>query len=1347
MLLCRMSRSRSILVTALGVLITSLSATHASELNVLHSTEIDSSALNFSSAAATFSQNINGRTFQRSPMATFRGYQYATYYDGNRRVCLARRKLPAGAWEVIRFTDNSITSHDSHNVVALGICEADGTVHLACDHHNDPLNYRGSVRGVASNPESVPWSTSLFGAVTDRLGAVGRLSSVTYPTFFPAPNGNLMFYYRLGGSGNGDGMVREYNGATHQWTTGLGKFITRTGTYSGAITSNSTSRNPYLNGISYAGNRMHASWGWRESTNGNSNHDIAYAYSDDHGRTWRNSAGAQIGATGSSFISINSPGLVVAAIPQGIGLSNQYTNYAYPDGSCHVIVAHKKSGTSNQRYHHYWRNAAGTWSGEALPFSGSRPKLVGDDNRELFLAYTSGGILRVAKGTPNPGRTAWSWSTIHSQTGRTEGGDGHIDVTRWETDRILSVYGQVAPASNGAPTALNVFDYQVSATAILSAPGDEQTEVELSSSLDWTGGIDAVTQRVYLGTNPIAVAAATPASAEYRGEQAVTTYTPPAALASNLTYYWRIDTVDSDSTVHPGRVWSFTTAPDYLFSELADAGVRENLAVIDQAKATTLLGTGGTNPWVDRCTVYVFQLPDLGAVAAPFTSASFRFHVAAKQNSLKDNDLYGLGRRNSPTVLGSDYYGQTAASDPSDATRLQTDILTDATPLGVVSTSTGGNAALLNYLNAQYQSGAGIGKYVFLRLNTAAPKTGINRATLTMAEAAAAATRPRITYTANEFTNITMVRLGTPADLTNGNTWSDWQPAHAGSHYTVPATGHLRSETGTSTFPGLSLTVDAGGRFQVRAIDGQGEATTVDDFVLNGGGSFTSEQFAEVTAGTGAGETNALGGVITNSGHSRFLTYGKVGGNTIDRSLAVRSRIDGSGRIQVMENSADGLTDVTVTNAANNFDGTWEIAAGSTLIFTNAGAVGPADVEVQAGGSLKISENWMTSASLTVADAPGTNINLGSHGWEVDALTFGGAAVGDDVYSAAELNGLGSNTVFTGTGTITVGTGIPAPAISRVTPDSGTQSGDTLVAVTGSGFVAGTTSATVGGVPGTQVNVLSDSQLEFRTPAGTPGARDVTVTTPNGSATETGGFTYLIDPPTISQHPQTIAVLVGDALVLEVVASGHGPLSFQWNQDGVAVPGATEARFEVANSEVGQAGDYTVDVTNAAGTVTSEVATITVRFFQPDNIVSKTAAGPGAGDGIYNGSGSQQQLALISRRVRRVRGFARVQNDGNETDTLRLTGSRGNKIFRVAYLAREGNITAAILAGTHVTADVIAGDSVLVTVQVRPVRKKIKKRTARGTKWRKKRITLILDSRSQQVVSKIDRGIFRVQTR
>lgn len=198
---------------------------------------------------------------------------------------------------------------------------------------------------------------------------------------------------------------------------------------------------------------------------------------------------------------------------------------------------------------------------------------------------------------------------------------------------------------------------------------------------------------------------------------------------------------------------SFTvTVGTLVFSLPSDAGIKDDFTPTDQNSPTTLLGVGGSSPYVDRCTVYVFQLPDMGAVANPFKTSTFTFHVSGKDNVLGNNDLYGLGRRNSPTVLGSDYYGQSTTADSSDATRLQTAVLTDEIPLGLVTTSGAGSTALLNYLNARYESGAGIGKYVFLRLNTTAPKSGISRASLTMCEGGNALTtdtRPRILLTGN----------------------------------------------------------------------------------------------------------------------------------------------------------------------------------------------------------------------------------------------------------------------------------------------------------------------------------------------------------------------------------------------------------------------------------------------------------------------------------------------------------------------------------------------------------------------------------------------------------------------
>jgi autotransporter-associated beta strand protein len=175
----------------------------------------------------------------------------------------------------------------------------------------------------------------------------------------------------------------------------------------------------------------------------------------------------------------------------------------------------------------------------------------------------------------------------------------------------------------------------------------------------------------------------------------------------------------------------------------SDTDVRSD-GVLSPTSNTTLVAGALGNPLFDRSSVLVFQLPDFGAVANPFTSASLRFNLASKTGTPPNLDLYGLGRRASAAVLAGDYYGQNSAADPTDATFLQNNILISTTANGPVYTNSGGATALRNYLNSQYAGGAGAGQYVFLRLSSDAASTTARSYTITSANAAA--NGPRIIY-------------------------------------------------------------------------------------------------------------------------------------------------------------------------------------------------------------------------------------------------------------------------------------------------------------------------------------------------------------------------------------------------------------------------------------------------------------------------------------------------------------------------------------------------------------------------------------------------------------------------
>src|SRR5262249_22416914 len=63
-----------------------------------------------------------------------------------------------------------------------------------------------------------------------------------------------------------------------------------------------------------------------------------------------------------------------------------------------------------------------------------------------------------------------------------------------------------------------------------------------------------------------------------------------------------------------------------------------------------------------------------------------------------------------------------------------------------------------------------------------------------------------------------------------------------------------------------------------------------------------------------------------------------------------------------------------------------------------------------------------------------------------------------------------------------------------------------------------------------------------------------------------------------------------------VKATGGSPLSYQWRFNSTELSGATTNTFTRTNVQPAHAGTYTVVVTNAAGSVTSTVATLTGHF-------------------------------------------------------------------------------------------------------------------------------------------------------
>jgi beta-galactosidase len=82
--------------------------------------------------------------------------------------------------------------------------------------------------------------------------------------------------------------------------------------------------------------------------------------------------------------------------------------------------------------------------------------------------------------------------------------------------------------------------------------------------------------------------------------------------------------------------------------------------------------------------------------------------------------------------------------------------------------------------------------------------------------------------------------------------------------------------------------------------------------------------------------------------------------------------------------------------------------------------------------------------------------------------------------------------------------------------------------------------------------------------------------------------------PGITQQPVSLSVLANDPAAFTVGVSGSSPFTYQWQLNGVNLLGANAATFSIFQVQSTNVGNYTVVVSNAAGSVTSTVATLTI---------------------------------------------------------------------------------------------------------------------------------------------------------
>lgn len=187
------------------------------------------------------------------------GNQYfVAYYDAERWLTLAVISPDNNDVRRLRLP-SQFGGFDSHNRVVLAIDQSN-SVHVVGNMHATPLVYYK-----IDPPYDKPVPTAMIGRDEHR---------VTYPNFFADSDGNLLFFYRAGGPGDGQWILNRWSGAKWQRQSSSAIFGDRDKNLPETVSAYPGVRQAPDGGF-------HAAILWRRAIRQASNYRITYARSKD----------------------------------------------------------------------------------------------------------------------------------------------------------------------------------------------------------------------------------------------------------------------------------------------------------------------------------------------------------------------------------------------------------------------------------------------------------------------------------------------------------------------------------------------------------------------------------------------------------------------------------------------------------------------------------------------------------------------------------------------------------------------------------------------------------------------------------------------------------------------------------------------------------------------------------------------------------------------------------------------------------------------------------------------------------------------------------------------------------
>ncbi len=126
------------------------------------------------------------------------------------------------------------------------------------------------------------------------------------------------------------------------------------------------------------------------------------------------------------------------------------------------------------------------------------------------------------------------------------------------------------------------------------------------------------------------------------------------------------------------------------------------------------------------------------------------------------------------------------------------------------------------------------------------------------------------------------------------------------------------------------------------------------------------------------------------------------------------------------------------------------------------------------------------------------------------------------------------------------------------------------------------------------LNQTSSTLVFSQTSLADTGSYDVIVSNVSGSVTSDPAALAVNVPIIITTQPSNLTLNQGSPATFTVVATGTAPITYQWRKGGVNITGATSDSYSIPATVSGDTGTYDVVLTNAAGSVTSNSALLSI---------------------------------------------------------------------------------------------------------------------------------------------------------